>query len=93
MYVGDSHIQLCDSDTGRSYHLLNTANILTCVVNKCVKQEHQCDNASKQNAAEKMQMRSQSLQPAMWATLTVRTRRLQRMEIWNGGHLDLKHSI
>lgn len=91
MYVGDSHIQLRDSDTGRSRRLLNTANILTCVVNKCVKQER--DNAPKQYSAETMQMRSQSLQPATWATLTVRTRRFQRMEIRNGGHLDLKHSI
>lgn len=89
--MGDSHIQLRDSDTGRSRRLLNTANILTCVVNKCVKQERR--NAPKQYSAEKMQMRPQSLPPATWATLTVRTRRLQRMEIWNGGHLDLKHSI
>lgn len=84
MYVGDSHIQLSGSDTGRSRHLLNTANILTCVVNKCVEQEREHDNAPEQYSAEKMQMRSQSLQPATRATLTVRTRRLQRMEIWNG---------
>lgn len=37
----------------------------------CAKQEREVDNASKQYSAEKMQMRSQSLQPATWATLTV----------------------
>lgn len=79
VYVGDARIQLRDSDTGRSRRLLNAAHTLTCVVNKCVKQER--DNAPKQYSAEKMQMRWQSLQPATWATLAVRTRRFQRMEI------------